>query len=76
MTESMPERLLNHPYFKDYAEASEDKENFSVGNVLSVYHGKEQSNDTNALKDCTNDENPRRLRCSNEAECNGDLKHP
>ena len=64
---------LNHPYFQDFVEQSEDKEN---ENVPSGYHLKETSNDMNALKDCTNDDITRRLRCSNEPEWNGDLKHP
>ena len=67
---------LNHPYFKDFMDENEDKENRSLENVTSTHHVKDSSNDMNALKDCTNDDNARRLRCSNDPECNGDPKHP
>jgi serine/threonine protein kinase len=67
---------LNHPYFKEIVEENEDKENCSGENVPSGYQVKEATNDVNALKDCTNDDSTKRLRCSNESEWNGDLKHP
>ncbi|XP_028404431.1 cyclin-dependent kinase 4-like [Dendronephthya gigantea] len=67
---------LNHPYFQDFAEVTENKENCNGETYHSGYHTKETNGDMTALKDSTNDDSSRKLRCSNEADCNNDPKHP
>lgn len=66
---------LNHEYFDELKESTENKENYAGNDQINSSQNKLQNGDLTALKDSTNEDATRPLRYVKESENNGHTKH-